>query len=214
MIKKFFIFFSERISSFFLHNHIKFFKNKTITIFSNDCIAGTLYHDLKMQFASPTINLSISIDHFIAFCSKIEYYTKQKLTPISNKDYPIMSLGNNDDKIIIKFVHYKTYEEAEKSWNRRCKRITPNTIYVIDVFEINDTIFELIKNSPIPHNRLFVITKGDKYSKYPFVHESLYYNSIVNNDGKLLSYSLKKIGKRNYYDTKIHDFLVTAYEES
>ena len=32
-------------------------KNNNITILSNNCLAGILYHDFQMKFNSPTINL-------------------------------------------------------------------------------------------------------------------------------------------------------------
>lgn len=43
-------------------------KNKDFTIFSSNCTGGVLYHDLGLEFLSPTINLYMNCEDFIKFC--------------------------------------------------------------------------------------------------------------------------------------------------
>ncbi|MBF7066806.1 DUF1919 domain-containing protein [Campylobacter volucris] len=62
-----------------------------ISIFSNNCIAGFLYHDYRMEFLSPTINLQLSPIHFIKFCSNLDYYLSLEIEEIKI-DHKILSL--------------------------------------------------------------------------------------------------------------------------
>ncbi len=52
-------------------------KNKTPTIISNNCIGGIIYHDLGLEFMSPTINLFFKNEDFFTFLNDIEYYINQ-----------------------------------------------------------------------------------------------------------------------------------------
>lgn len=56
------------------YNIVKKYKkniqNKNFTIISSNCIGGLIYHDLGMQFKSPTINMYIKANDFIKLCKK------------------------------------------------------------------------------------------------------------------------------------------------
>lgn len=58
-----------------------------------------------------------------------DYYINEKLIPIESnfKDYPLGKLGD----ITIHFVHYKSFEEAEKKWNERKERINYDNLFII-----------------------------------------------------------------------------------
>lgn len=49
-------------------------KNKTFSLFLSNCNGGIIYHDLGLQFKSPTINLWISPKDFIHFCENLREY--------------------------------------------------------------------------------------------------------------------------------------------
>ena len=61
-----------KISSFLL-------KNKNITIFSNNCLAGFLYQKYGLKYLSPTIGANIEPSHFIKFCQNYKYYISLEL---------------------------------------------------------------------------------------------------------------------------------------
>ena len=52
----------------------KIFQNKDISIISMNCTGGILYHDLGLQFRSPTVNLFMRAEDFIKFCENLEFY--------------------------------------------------------------------------------------------------------------------------------------------
>ena len=94
-----------------------------------NCIGGVLYHDCRMQFLSPTINLFFTATDFIKFVNCLEYYLS--LTPIvtMGDDYPI---GRLDD-IHVYFMHFDSVENALKKWEERKKRVKFDRIFVIMV---------------------------------------------------------------------------------
>lgn len=60
--------------------------------------------------------------------------------------YPVCSLGKSGDKpqIVLHFLHYKSFDEASMSWERRKSRINKNNIFVIYTF-IDGTNLKLMK---------------------------------------------------------------------
>ena len=58
----------------FYHTHRrKKLKNQSITIISNNCLAGILYHDFQMKFNSPTINLVFETEKdYIEYLSDLD----------------------------------------------------------------------------------------------------------------------------------------------
>lgn len=100
------------------------------TIISCNCIGGILYHELNLQFLSPTINLYMNCEDFIKFCERLEYYLSLEIVPYEGeieRDYPLGMLGD----LLLYFVHYKSLEEAKSKWNNRKSRINWDNIYII-----------------------------------------------------------------------------------
>lgn len=100
---------------------------KNFTIISQNCIGGVFYHDMGMQFRSPTINLFIKEPDFVRFVLNLRHYMEQELVMRWGETYPIGNLGD----IEIHFMHYDTCEEARESWNRRRERINWEKILVL-----------------------------------------------------------------------------------
>lgn len=103
-------------------------KNSEFTIISNDCTGGTIYHDLRMKFLSPTINLYMNADDFIKFCENLKEYINKTIVEKKQHefDFPVGMLGD----ITIFFVHYDTFEEAKLKWEERKKRINLENLYI------------------------------------------------------------------------------------
>lgn len=98
------------------------------TIICNDCIGGKIYHQLGLAFKSPTINLFFDDHSFLLFANNIEYYFSQPMEEVkSKKQFPQGCIDN----IYINFNHYKTYDEAKESWNKRKERVIYDKIFVI-----------------------------------------------------------------------------------
>lgn len=105
------------------------------TLFSSDCLAGILYHDLNREFLSPTINLWFEEKDFLKFCISPQYYLNCDFhfLPEAEKDvsYPVGCLGEGDRRISVYFEHYKSNQECVENWNRRKARIDWDNLFVV-----------------------------------------------------------------------------------
>lgn len=66
--------------------------NKNFTIFSTNCIGGIIYHNLKLRFLSPTINLWISPKDYIKLLEDPQkYFSNSDMheIKIENINYPV-----------------------------------------------------------------------------------------------------------------------------
>lgn len=118
----------------FIKNNKKRLNNKELTILTNNCMAGIIYHELGLKFNSPTINLFIKKDEFLNLVNHLKEYENSKLIEIKEDgiDYPIGKLINKKyGDITIYFMHYNSFEEAKEKWIERYKRIDYDNIYVI-----------------------------------------------------------------------------------
>lgn len=123
-------------------------KVKDVTIVSQNCIGGVFYHDMGLEFLSPTINLFFKEPDFIQFVMNLEHYLACELQMRMGEVYPIGTL----DDITVHFMHYKTCREAADSWERRKKRINPEKILVIatDRNGFDDDVFALWRRITYP----------------------------------------------------------------
>lgn len=102
--------------------------NPEFTIFSSNCIAGVLYHDLQLPFSTPFVNLYLSCPDFIRFCEDPHLYLQQPLRSCeSGSDYPMAKLGD----LTLHLVHYHSFAQAKEAWERRIKRIHFDRLYLV-----------------------------------------------------------------------------------
>lgn len=107
-------------------------RNENFTIICNNCFGGYLYHDLGLQFLTPTINLMIRAEDYIKFLENLEFYLDCEITDggIFDASYGgVIGILNNEIKI--NGIHYETFEELKSKWNERKKRVNFNNIFII-----------------------------------------------------------------------------------
>ena len=133
-----------------------------ITFLSQNCIGGVLYHDLGMQFLSPTINLFMKEPDFVNFVLDLERYLHCELRMQWGESYPIGEL----DDIRIHFMHYETCQEAKQAWERRVKRIRHDRIVVVatDRNGFHENVYRLWKKIPYPK---VLFTADPRYAQDP-----------------------------------------------
>lgn len=100
-----------------------------------NCTGGILYHDLGLQFLSPTVNLYMKAEDFIKFCENVKYYISiEEMQPcldsdiIQERKYPVAYL----DDILLYLVHYHSVEDAQCKWNERKHRINWDKIVILN----------------------------------------------------------------------------------
>ena len=118
------------------------------SIISQNCIGGVIYHDLGMQFLSPTINTFIPEPDFVKLVSNLRHYMEQDLEMRWEGGYPVGMLGD----VQIHFMHYATCAEAKESWERRKARVDYDKILVLatDRDGFDEVVYEQWKKIPYP----------------------------------------------------------------
>lgn len=144
------------------------------SIISCNCIGGMVYHDLKMKFLSPTINLYIDTPDFIKMCLNLKDYMEKDLLDANNKDYPIGILGD----IKIHFLHYKSFKEAKESWDKRKERINYKKIFVIISDRDNFSENLLDSTDKIPYKKVLYSHKKFEKDYVVYVEKDKKFNTV------------------------------------
>ena len=157
----------EKLNNRVIHRVRKELRTSDFTIISQNCIGGVFYHDMEMQFLSPTINMFFAASDFLKFVLALPDYINKELIVYWGIDYPIGELGD----IKIHFMHYSTCREAIEAWERRKKRINYESILVMatDRDGFSDTEFKIWQG--LPYKKvLFTVNrkyKGNGVVYYP-----------------------------------------------
>ena len=106
-------------------------KNRRPTVIASNCIGTFMYYDMRLQFRSPTINLSFDMNDFVRFLENLNWYLAQPVVPYEDSrfDYPCGMIGD----VEIRFNHYKTFAEAAEKWETRRARIDWDNLFIIGI---------------------------------------------------------------------------------
>jgi len=105
-----------------------------LTIISNTCLGGRLYHDYHKKFLSPTIDFYMPTADFTKFCNNLKHYINCEIKPLPNYkiDYLDKFLFCDIGGLIAGFSHTNdSYEKIIAKWNERKKRINYANIIVL-----------------------------------------------------------------------------------
>lgn len=122
-----------------------------VTILSDDCWGGYVYHELLLQFTSPLINIFWQKDSYCKFIQDPLYYFGQPLELHTEGDlrgniYPVGQIGEKERRIRLEFVHAPNFKEAEGLWEKRKRRINKDRIFVkIGIDAIDENKEEYLK---------------------------------------------------------------------
>ena len=166
-------------------------KNTDFTIFSQNCRGGIMYHDLGIQFQSPTVNMLFTPKDFIKFMKDIHYYLEQDIIfTKTDKPYPVGKVGG---EIMIGFLHYHSEEEVISAWDKRKERINWNNIFVISCDE-GLTTKDMKEFDELPYeNKILFLSKAN-----PEIKCGIYCKGFSEQtDARLLNFS-NPFGKRYY----------------
>lgn len=153
-------------------------KNKDMTVLSNNCNGGFILHDLGCPFNSPTVNLYFLPDHFLKFVSNPEEYLTSELKEVQIQDisYPVGQLKD----ILLFFMHYNSFSEAQEAWYRRAKRVNMDNVYIL-MTDKNGCTYEHIKQfDELPYKNKVIFTHK-KYDEF----DSSYYIPGFEEEGEV-----------------------------
>lgn len=167
-------------------------KNTTFSLLSSNCIGGIIYHDLGLEFLSPTINTMIKSRDFIKFVINLEEYLTYDLKFIkTKKNFPVAILKD----ITIYFTHYESEQEALFKWNERKKRIQWDNLYIITNDRDGVTKEDVLSLSKIKCKGKIVFT-SKKYDDIPYAVQIKKF-AKENQVGNILKKSILS-GKREF----------------
>lgn len=165
-------------------------KNIDFTLFSQNCIGSVMYHDLGLQFRSPTINMLFEPKGFIQFMKELRWFLQQPIRFLhSDKKYPVGEIGG----VQIEFVHYHSEEEVLVSWKKRMERINWDNVFVLCCDEglSHDDMVEF-DNLPYQNKILFM------HQNDPSINCGIYTKAYQDKtDARLLEFC-SLFGKRYY----------------
>ena len=167
----------------------KCLQKRDITLITNNCIGGIIYHDMHLQFLSPTINLYFDNEEFIRFCTHIDEYLSLAIEECTSiqKSFPVGVLHGSHGDVHIYFMHYDSFEQAVAKWNERKSRVNLNNLYIIMEAQRCDPDI-LVKFNEIPYIHKVVLTDGKQNvpSSFAIGDGSFYGDNYY--PGKLLEY--------------------------
>lgn len=166
----------------------KLLKNKNPTIISNNCLAGVVSKDLNLKFNTPTINLYFSRKDFIKYITYLKDYSNGILIEKkeTDKNFPVGILKCFRGEIEINFMHYHSFEEAEKKWIERTTRIDYNNIFIIMEITEDDKIATEKFNELNYKNKVIITSDKFNYSACSFKMVNFYNENY--SAGKILLY--------------------------
>ena len=120
-----------------------------VTLVSQNCIGGVMYHDCEAKFISPTVNLFIKPHEFMRFVRNLEFYLDETPVVADGDKYPV---GDLSDNIKINFMHYYSQKEALEKWEQRKQRVNKKKIFVICIERdgFDEDAFKAFKKLPYP----------------------------------------------------------------
>ena len=167
----------------------------TPTIIASNCVGTIIYHDMRMPWNSPTVNLMIPMNDFVKFVENIRWYIKQPLHFLDDSEhsYPVGILGD----IKIFFVHYQSKDEALEKWEIRKKRINWEQLFIIGCEKDGCTYETLQKFEKLPYKNKVILTR----KKYPEFASSVQIRGFEDEQelGTLTNFK-PQIVKRRYLD--------------
>ena len=162
----------ERLNPYLGHSRNRKLKNKSFTLFSNNCWGGHVYRYFNLPYNSPTIGLYFYAEDYVRFISNPKFYCSLELKIIDPKEsyhYDRLIKQNNQNAVIgklgedveIVFLHYKSGEEAVGKWNRRCARINWDNV-IVKFSEQNYATYEHLKCvDELLYDRKVIFTSHD-----------------------------------------------------
>lgn len=144
-----------------------------ISIVCNNCHGGVLYHTLGLECRSPFKNLAVSDRGLLKILSDLKAYLsvtpKLKRWEIdihSGLTYPVMTIKD----VEIYFNHDRTIEGALEKWERRCKKINFNNIFVSIYTEEDEVVEQFLALEEYPNKVCFI----------PYQEDNNRWNNVVN----------------------------------
>lgn len=110
--------------------------NTNPSIIASNCFGTFIYHDNGLKFNSPTINLFFKPDDFLKLVRNLHGFMQSDVYQVdTGGGYPVGKIIYNGEEVLIYFMHYHSFAEAEIKWNERKSRINWDNIYILHLVD-------------------------------------------------------------------------------
>ena len=169
--------------------------NNDFSLITSNCTGGIVYHWLGLRFNSPFINLFMSNEDYLNALENFEKFISTPLVEFeSDNNYPI-GIGFNG--VMIHFMHYASFDEANDKWEKRKKRINYDNLCVwLTNWNGEYKIIERFQNLPFKNKICFVNKKYNNCSNIVYLN----CNKKKGGDGIGQIYRTKNIFGKRYLD--------------
>lgn len=140
-------------------------ENADFSLLCNNCLGGILYHDLGLEFKSPTINMYFKADDYIEFLENLDFYLSCDIKGGGEIPHEGGYIGVLNGKVKLYGIHYKSQDELIDKWNSRRTRVNKDNLFVIGSYrdDCNDELARRFCELPYP-NKVFFSHKDLLYS--------------------------------------------------
>ena len=158
-----------RLPFFDFQRYAKIIENP-VTILSDDCWGGYVYHNLGLPFSTPLINILFKREEYAKFILDPIFYLNTELTMVREGNiregiYPVGQLGDKNRNIKLELVHNSDFNNAKIQWDRRKKRIDPENMFLkmgLEISEKNkDLYLDSFSKAPVRNKILFYFGKEE-----------------------------------------------------
>lgn len=190
----FFVDLREKTNKYFAPFRRRFLLGTDFSIISNNCWGAHVYRKYQIPYNSPTIGMYFFPTEYIKFLSGLRRYCRMplKVVPASESKYYDYLCSIQQQNVLIGFLddveivllHYKTAEEAQEKWERRCQRINFSHLLIKNSMQngMTNEQLSLFNNLKYKHKICFVSPPTAKSSKYVIEYQDDYLNDQILDD--------------------------------
>lgn len=168
-------------------------RNTAPSFLCPNCIGGILFHDLGLQFRSPTVDTMMNQRDFVKFVLDLDGYLDREPEFFRHPEYDFPCAGLGD--VTVCFTHYRTGQEAAEKWRRRRARIDRDNLFVLALERDGLTGEDILSLGRIKARGLVVFT-ANAYPDIPYALQLPKYQA-AGEVGNILAKSLWN-GSREY----------------
>jgi uncharacterized protein (DUF1919 family) len=182
-----------------------------VSIFCNCCIAGCMYHDLGLEFLSPTINLFFGSGDYYQLVSHLKEYLACPLSELHGFSEP-NPVGKIDGSrfglkdLEVHFAHYTSFAEAKECWERRSKRVNYQKIFLLIECIHEDDLALLEKYVALPYKKAILTKEISQPEKG--IYSLKYYTK--NSWHKPVTRYISAFGRKGYDEFNFVDLIFRA----
>lgn len=168
--------------------------NHNFSLITSNCTGGFIYHWLGLQFRTPFINLWMTNNDYIQMLENFDDFIRTPLHEDTDatEPYPV-GIGWGGGRVL--FTHYRSFEEANKKWEERKKRIDCHNMSVwMTNWSGDEDILRRFDALPFENKVIFVNRPYEQYTS------AVYLSGFEKEKGVGQIYKTKNFLGKRYID--------------